>query len=57
MIRIIFREGRNFYGTKRIKLMKEANLVCRTKRKFKATTDSNNKFPVVPNLLARQVKS
>lgn len=34
--------------------MKEANLVCKTKRKFKATTDSNHKLPVAPNLLARR---
>lgn len=37
-----------------IRLVKEANLVCKTKRKFKATTDSNHKLPVAPNLLARR---
>lgn len=36
--------------------MKEANLVCKTKLKFRATTDSNHKLPVAPNLLARQFK-
>lgn len=71
MIKTIFWEGRNVYGSRRIKrilakkgtaisrrriarLMKEANLVCKTKRKFKATTDSNHKLPVAPNLLGRQ---
>ena len=73
MIRTICKEGRNTYGTRRIKtilerqgivisrrrtarLMKEANLVCKTKRKFRATTDSNHKLPVAPNLLARHFK-
>jgi putative transposase len=36
-----------------IRLMKEAELVCKTKRKFKATTDSKHNKPVAPNLLAR----
>jgi putative transposase len=36
-----------------VRLMKEANLVCKTKRKFKATTDSKHNKPVAPNLLAR----
>lgn len=36
--------------------MKEANLACKTKRKFRATTDSNYKLPVAPNLLARRFK-
>ena len=36
--------------------MKEASLLCKTKRKFKATTDSNHKLPIAPNLLARQFK-
>ena len=40
-----------------IRLMREANLVCKTKRKFKATTDSNHKLPVAPNLLNRQFKT
>jgi putative transposase len=36
--------------------MKEANLVCKTKRKFKATTDSKHDRPIAPNLLARKFK-
>ena len=71
MIKAIFLEGRNTYGTRRVKkklarqnitvsrkrigrLMREADLVCKTRRKFKATTDSNHNKPVAPNLLARQ---
>jgi putative transposase len=36
------------------KLMVEAGLACKTKRKFKATTDSKHDKPIAPNLLARQ---
>lgn len=69
----IFKEGRNTYGTRRIKkklalqgkimsrrrisrLMKKAVLVCKTKRKFKATTDSKHTNLISPNLLERQFK-
>jgi transposase InsO family protein len=34
--------------------MKEANLICKTGRKFKATTDSKHNKPIAPNLLARE---
>ena len=36
------------------RIMKELALHCRTKRKFKMTTDSNHSNPVAPNLLNRQ---
>jgi putative transposase len=36
------------------KLMKESGLEVKTKRKFKATTDSNHNQPVAPNLLDRK---
>jgi len=36
------------------KLMKIHTLNCKTKRKFKATTDSNHSNPVAPNILNRQ---
>ena len=36
------------------RLMKEADLVCKTKRKFKATTDSKHTRLISPNLLERQ---
>lgn len=37
-------------------LMNKAGLVCKTKRKFKATTNSKHKQPIAPNLLERQFK-
>lgn len=38
------------------RLMSQAGLVCKTKKKFKATTDSKHTKPVAPNLLDRQFK-
>lgn len=35
------------------KLMKEVGLVCKTKRKFRITTDSKHKLPVAANILKR----
>lgn len=35
------------------KLMKLQQLCCKTKRKFKHTTDSNHQLPVAPNILNR----
>lgn len=35
------------------KLMKENELNCKTKRKFKVTTDSNHNLPIAPNILQR----
>ena len=35
------------------RLMKEEDLVCKTKRRFKATTDSSHNKPVADNLLKR----
>ncbi|OED45209.1 hypothetical protein ACH42_05420 [Endozoicomonas sp. (ex Bugula neritina AB1)] len=36
------------------RLMKEEDLACKTKRKFKATTDSSHSKPVADNLLKRE---
>jgi len=36
------------------RLMKQQGLVCKSRRKFKATTDSNHGRPVAPNLLDRR---
>lgn len=36
-----------------VRLMKEAELVCQSKRKFKATTNSRHNKPLAPNLLNR----
>jgi putative transposase len=41
-------------GRKRIaRLMKEAGLAGRTKRRFRKTTDSKHTFPIAPNVLER----
>jgi putative transposase len=39
-----------------IRLMNQENLICKTRKKFKATTDSNHKLPIAPNLLDRQFR-
>lgn len=36
------------------KLMTKAGLSCKTKKKFKVTTDSKHNKPISPNLLNRQ---
>lgn len=36
------------------RLLKQLGLCCKTKRKFKATTDSKHSLPIAPNLLNRQ---
>jgi transposase InsO family protein len=36
------------------RLMREADLACKTKRKFKATTNSKHDMPIAPNQLDRQ---
>ncbi|MBT9100263.1 IS3 family transposase [Methylovulum psychrotolerans] len=38
------------------RLMDQENLACKTKRKFKATTDSKHDKPISPNLLDRKFK-
>jgi len=70
-LKTLFLEGRETYGTRRLKrkledlgytvsrrrigrLMKRAGLVCKTKRKFKVTTDSKHNKPIAPNRLERQ---
>ena len=32
------------------KLMRKNNIICRTQRKYKATTNSKHNYPVAPNL-------
>jgi putative transposase len=50
----LFREGRSV-GRRRIgRLMKEAGLAGKTKRRFKVTTDSKHSMPIAPNELNRQ---
>jgi len=36
--------------------MQQAGLACKTKRRFKATTDSKHHYPIAPHRLARQFK-
>ena len=44
-----------FISRRRIgRLMKEAQLSCKSKRKFKITTYSKHKLPIAPNLLDRK---
>jgi putative transposase len=38
------------------RIMQEAQLRCKTKRRFKATTDSKHTLPIAPNPLDRQFK-
>lgn len=71
MIREIFIDNRNIYGTRRIakklaikgvfvsrhrisKLMELEGLYCRSRRRFKVTTDSQHNKPISPNLLDRR---
>lgn len=50
----LIKEGETV-GRDRIKrLMNQQDLKCKTKKKFKVTTDSNHNYPVAPNLLNRQ---
>lgn len=39
------------------RIMRENNIFSKVKRKFKATTNSNHKYPVHPNLLEQNFKS
>lgn len=48
--RLSYRVSRRRIG----RLMKQNGLFCKTKRKFKATTNSKHNYPVAPNLLNRE---
>lgn len=48
------KEGVNVSRRRIGRLMKQAELVCKAKRKFKMTTDSNHSLPIAENLLNRQ---
>ena len=64
LINELFTQSRQTYGTRRLKrtvsrrrigrLLKKAGLSCKTRRKFKITTDSKHDKPIAPNLLKRQ---
>jgi transposase InsO family protein len=50
----LFDQKRNVSRRRISRLMDQANLACKTKRKFKATTDSKHDKPISPNLLDRE---
>jgi putative transposase len=51
--RILLTMGYSISRRRVIKLMKSLQLYCKTKRKFKQTTDSNHQLPIAPDLLQR----
>ncbi len=50
----LFQQGRTVSRKRIARLMKAAHLYCKTKRRFKITTNSKHNNPVAPNLLQRQ---
>lgn len=48
------RQGRDVSKRRIGRLMREESLVCKTKKKFKFTTDSNHDSPIAPNILDRK---
>jgi transposase InsO family protein len=52
--RELFEQNRQISRRRIGRLMNEANLACKTKRKFKVTTDSRHNLPVAENHLNRQ---
>ena len=53
-IRKILQLEREVISRRRVgKLMKQQHLCCKTKRKFRVTTDSKHSLPIAPNLLGR----
>jgi putative transposase len=51
---LLHRDDRKVSRRRISRLMREADLACKTKRKFKATTDSKHDQPISPNHLDRQ---
>ena len=49
----LIREGVHVSRKRVARLMREASLKAKGRRKYRATTDSNHALPVAPNLLAR----
>jgi transposase InsO family protein len=50
---ILLRDGIRISRRRVGKLMKQMDIHCKTKRKFKHTTDSNHKLPIADNVLDR----
>ena len=51
--RVLLNQGHQISRRRVCHLMKALGLYCKTKRKFKYTTDSNHDLPIAPNLLNR----
>ena len=52
--RALAREGLIVSRRRIGRLMKELSLTCKTKKKFRITTDSKHQLPISPNLLNRE---
>lgn len=52
--RVLINKGYPVSRKRVCKLMRTQGLYCKTKRKFKQTTDSNHGLPIAPNLLQRE---
>jgi putative transposase len=53
----LFKQNQRVSRRRISRLMRETDLACKTKRKFKATTHSKHDLPVAGNLLDRQFKA
>lgn len=51
--KVLERQGYKLSRRRIGRLMKQAGLKCKTRKKFKATTNSQHNYPVAPNLLDR----
>ncbi len=51
--RLLLNSGMEISRRRVEKIMKQESLVCKTRRKFKVTTDSNHKLSISPNILER----
>ncbi|GAG96212.1 unnamed protein product, partial [marine sediment metagenome] len=49
------RDGLNVNHKRVLRIMRESDLLCKTRRRFVRTTDSNHTFQVYPNLYQNQV--
>jgi transposase InsO family protein len=52
--KLMVNRGRTVSRRRVGRLMREAELACKTKRKFKATTNSGHDLPIAPNQLDRK---
>jgi len=56
MKRALAQQGLNLSRRRISRLMKQQQLACKTKRRFKVTTDSKHQLPIAPHVLERQFK-